>query len=377
LSGERTRTPRPERVETHLVELPLRRPFVTSFGEERARQALLVRLVAGELEGWGECVVGSGPWFSSETVGTAQHVIESFIVPLLRASPLDTPGDYVEAMAPIRGHPMAKAGVEAAAWDLAARANGQPLWRLFGGVREEVPSGVSIGIQPSVAATLGAVAEAVDGHYRRVKLKIKPGWDVDVLTAVRERFPDLTLSVDANAAYRPSDADHLRRLDRLGLLMIEQPLTTEDLVAHAHLARTLATAICLDESIGSPHRAWEALELEACQIINIKQGRVGGPSAAIAIHDLAHARDVPVWCGGMLETGIGRALNVALATLPGFTLPGDISATHRYWDEDIAFPHFEVSARGTVPVPDGPGLGVEVSPRRLEEATSASWRTHL
>ncbi len=366
-------TVQPEGVEGHVVELPLRRPFVTSFGEERTKRALLVRLAGDGVEGWGECVAGAGPWFSAETVETAQHVIREFALPLLRRRGWPAPGELGARLAPIRGHPMAKAGLEAAAWDLDCRARGVPLWEVLGGERREVEAGVSLGIESSLGELLEQVTAAVEHGYRRVKLKIKPGWDVEPVAAVRDRYPDLLLSVDANAAYTLDDASRLEELAVYDLLMIEQPLTFDDLVGHARLAGRLRSRLCLDESITSPHRAWEALELGACAIINIKQGRVGGPVAAVAVHDLARKRGVPVWCGGMLETGVGRALNVALATLPGFSLPGDISATERYWEEDVAKPHFRLTERGTVAVPVGPGLGVEVDRSRLEETRVALW----
>jgi len=370
-------TIRPDVLDGYVVELPLRRPFVTSFGEERTKRGLLLRLSADGVQGWGECVAGTGPWFSAETVETAQHVIRGFAVPLLRRHTWASPGEVQAKLAPIRGHPMAKAALEAAVWDLWCRGRGVPLSRELGGTRNEVEAGVSLGIEPSLDELLGQVDAAVERGYRRVKLKIRPGWDVNPVDAVRRRYPDLPLSVDANAAYSLEDTAHLKKLDDFGLLMIEQPLRFDDLVGHAQLARQLRTPLCLDESITSPHRTWEALEIGACAIINIKQGRVGGPAAAVAVHDLARGRGVPVWCGGMLETGVGRALNIALATLPGFTLPGDISATERYWEEDVAKPHFTITERGTVAVPSGDGLGVTVDEDRLERLCVARWTEKL
>jgi len=366
-----------ERLSLYLVELPLVHPFATSFGEERVRRALLLSLEGDGIRGWGECVAGSGPWYSPETVETARHVIRDFALSFLSGARLSHPRELSQLLSPIRGHPMAKAALEAALWDLYARAEGIPLWRALGGVREEVPAGVSIGIQKDIPSLLDRVAGFVEQGYRRVKLKVKLGWDLEVLQAVRERFPEVPLSVDANAAYTLDDADRLRAFDRFGLMMVEQPLHHEDLLGHARLGETLSTPICLDESIHSPQRAWEALELGSCRIINVKQGRVGGISAALEIHGLARARGVPLWCGGMLETGVGRALNVALATLPGFTLPNDISATDRYYREDIAEPAFRLTPRGTIPVPEGPGLGVEVVPERLLAAQVASWSFRL
>jgi O-succinylbenzoate synthase len=354
-----------ERIGCHVVELPLVHPFRTSFGEERVRRALLVSVSSGGLVGWGECVAASGPWYSYETVDTALSVIKGAFPGLLRGKGIERPGDVAGLLSPVRGHPMAKAALEAAVWDLYGRALGKPLSELIGGVRDEVPVGVSIGIQGDVESLLERIAAFRGLGYRRIKLKIEPGWDVGVLERVREEFPDLPLSVDANGAYALDDRELLGELDRFDLMMIEQPLWPGDLVGHARLAAELATPICLDESVDSPHRAWEALELSACRIINVKQGRVGGLSAALRIHELARDRDIPLWCGGMLETGIGRALNLALASLPGFVLPHDISATSRYYREDIAEPEFVLSERGTIAVPRGPGLGVEVVPERL------------
>lgn len=365
-----------ERATLYLVEMPLVSPFVTSFGEERVRQALLLCLTADGRTGWGECVAGAGPWYSAETVETARHVIAEFALPLVRGRGLAHPRELTPMLAPIRGHPMAKAALEAALWDVYAQQEGKPLAHVLGATRELVPAGVSVGIQPDVANLVNRVASYVDQGYQRVKLKVKPGWDVEPVAAVRERLPDLPLSVDANAAYTLDDALHLRTLDRFGLLMIEQPLDHDDLVGHARLVQTLTTPICLDESISSPHRAWEAIELGACRIINVKQGRIGGLSAALEVHELARERGVPLWCGGMLETGVGRALNAALAALPGFTLPHDISATDRYYHEDIALPPFRLE-RGFIRVPQQPGLGVEVDLERLHRFGRASWAWRL
>lgn len=351
-------------LELFVVELVLKHPFRTSFGEERKRKVLLVKVIGEEAVGWGECVASSGPWYSYETVDTALHVIRDFIAPLLREGRLETPRDFPALVSPIRGHPMAKATVEAALWDLYCRIKDVPLWREIGGVREEVTSGVSIGIQPSIPELLERVRGFVEQGYPRVKLKVKPGWDIAVLEAVRGEFPEIRLQVDANCAYRPGDPA-LKEFDRFDLLLLEQPFHYEDLLEHARLAREISTRVCLDESIGSPYRAREALELGACAVINIKQGRVGGLTAAMEIHDLAQERGIPVWCGGMLETGVGRALNVALATLPNFVLPNDISATDRYFKADIAYPPFKLTPRGTIPVPQGAGLGVEVDEERL------------
>jgi O-succinylbenzoate synthase len=361
-----------ERAALYLVEMPLVAPFVTSFGEERVRHALLISLAADGRIGWGECVAGSGPWYSAETTETARHVILDFALPLLKGREISHPQDFPSLVASIRGHPMAKAAVEAALWDLYAQAEGKPVAEVLGATRKLVPAGVSVGIQPDIATLVHRVTGYVSEGYQRVKLKVKPGWDVKPVAAVRERFPDLPLSVDANAAYTLDDARHLQTLDRFGLLMIEQPLDHDDLVGHARLAETVTTPLCLDETISSPHRAWEALELAACRIINIKQGRLGGISAALAVHELAQERNVPLWCGGMLETGVGRALNAALAGLPGFTLPHDISATDRYYREDVAVPPFRLED-GFIRVPQSPGLGVQVDLKRLHRFATAAW----
>ncbi len=360
-----------ERLSLFLVELPLVTPFATSFGEERTKQALLVSLTAEGVMGWGECVAGSGPWYSWETVETARYVISEHIRPILSShKTFHHPSELPAVLSPIRGHAMAKAAVEAALWDIYARLQKKPLFHLWGGVREAVPAGVSVGIQPDIPSLLSAVEGFLAEGYLRIKLKIKPGWDVEPVRAVRERFPEALLSVDANAAYTWTDLPALRELDRCGLLMIEQPFSFDDLLEHAQLSRELSTPICLDESITSARRAREALELGACRIINVKQGRVGGVTEALAIHRLALERHTPLWCGGMLETGIGRALNVHLATLPGFSLPHDISATKRYFREDIADPPFELKD-GHIPVPQRPGLGVEINWDRL--LRSCTW----
>lgn len=360
-----------ERMSLFLVELPLMSPFATSFGEERVKHALLVNLTSEGIMGWGECVAGSGPWFSPETVETVRYIISEHLRPILSAyKVLEHPSDLPKLFAPVRGHPMAKAAVEAAAWDIYAKLQKKPLFQVLGGVREEVPAGVSVGIHPDISSLLVTVENFLSDGYQRVKLKIKPGWDVEPVQAVRERFPDVLLSVDANAAYHLEDLATLKELDRLGLLMIEQPLGFTDLLEHARLSQELSTPICLDESIDSAHRAWEAMEIGACRIINVKQGRIGGITEALEVHSLGLARKIPLWCGGMLETGVGRALNVHLATLPGFILPHDISATKRYFREDIADPPFELY-NGFIPVPKRPGLGVEVNWDRL--LRSCTW----
>jgi O-succinylbenzoate synthase len=355
-----------ERVELHYIDMPLVHPFETSFGRELTRPCILVEVFAEGLTGWGECTAHSGPWYSSETIETAWHVLRDFLIPQVLNQELGTPGDVVARFKRVRGHPMARAGLENAIWDLLAQSQGVSLAaRLGGGGRDRVPVGVSVGIEPTLDELLDRVAGHLDEGYTRIKLKIKPGWDVDVVRAVRERWPDLQLQVDANSAYALVDAPLLRELDEFDLLLIEQPLHHDDIVDHAHLQQQLRTPLCLDESIHSPEHARWALDIGACRIINIKVGRVGGLTAAQQIHDLCAERKVPVWCGGMLETNVGRAANVALATLPNFSLPGDISASARYYRQDIAVPDFILNDDSTVSVPSAPGLGVRVIPEQL------------
>lgn len=350
-----------ERVELHHLSLPYVYPFETSFARETVRELVLVSVSGGGVTGWGECVAGSGPWYSYETVGTAWHVMETFLIPMLLGKMVENPGDVVDRFVRVRGHAMARACLENAVWDLLARAKGISLATMLGGARERVSVGVSVGIEPNLNELLKRIEVHVDEGYARVKLKIKPGWDVDVVRAVRERWPDLAVQVDANSAYRLSDLTVLRELDQFELLLIEQPLHYDDIVEHAQLRSQLRTPICLDESIHSPEHARWALDMDACGIINIKVGRVGGLTAACQIHDMCVKRDVPVWCGGMMETNIGRAVNVALSSLPNFTLPGDISASARYFHQDIARPDFVLNPDSTLGVPSEPGNGVTVS----------------
>jgi O-succinylbenzoate synthase len=365
-------------VDLHHIELPLVHPFETSFGRETTRPSILVAVTGGSRVGWGECVAQEGPWYSYETIETAWHVLRDFLVPAVLGRELDAPQDVAMALRPVRGHAMAKAALENAVWDLFAQAAGVSLAQLLSQSsassqphvpRGRVAVGVSVGIEPSLDALLARIASYVADGYARVKLKIKPGWDVDVVAAVRERWPAIPLQVDANSAYTLDDAPILRQLDQFDLLLIEQPLHHEDMVDHARLQRQLRTPICLDESIHSPQHARWALDIEACQVINVKVGRVGGFTAAVAIHDLAAERSVPVWCGGMLETNVGRAGNLALAALPNFTLPGDISASARYYHQDIAEPNFVLNPDSTITVPTAPGLGVRVLPQRLAAHT--------
>lgn len=366
-----------EQIHLHHIELPLVHPFETSFGREFARPTILVAVQADGLTGWGECVAQAGPWYSYETIETAWHILRDILAPLVLGRAFDSPQDVAAAFRPVRGHPMARAALENAVWDLFAQARGLSLAQLLAeassvaqGVmaRNAVPVGVSVGIEPTLDELLAQVERYVAAGYGRVKLKIKPGWDVAVVRAARERWPGLPLQVDANSAYTLADAAHLRELDAFNLLLIEQPLHHDDIVDHAALQRQLRTPICLDESIHSPEHARWALDIQAGRVINIKVGRVGGFTAAVAIHDLCAAQGVPVWCGGMLETNVGRAGNVALAALPNFTLPGDISASARYFHQDIAAPNFVLNADSTISVPTAAGLGVHVLPDRLAAA---------
>ena len=358
-----------EEIEIRHLELPLVHPFETSFGREEVRQTIVVAVRSEGLTGWGEAATSAGPWYEYETVETCWHVLRDFLGPLLQGQEVTTPGDAARLMAPVRGHNLAKMGLEAAVWDLLGRAAGRSLANMLGGSRERVAVGVSIGVQDSVPALLDRIADFCAQGYRRIKIKIRPGWDVDVVRQVRERFPGVPLMADANSAYTLADAGHLGALDDFDLTMIEQPLAHDDLVDHAELQRRLRTPICLDESVPSLAAARAALALGSGRIVNIKPGRVGGLTVAQAIHDLCRARGVPVWCGGMLETGIGRAHNVALASLPGFVLPGDISASARYFHQDVVEPPFVLNDDGTMSVPTGPGIGVAVQLDRLYAAT--------
>ncbi|WP_422771282.1 o-succinylbenzoate synthase [Plantactinospora sp. WMMC1484] len=361
--------------ELRWITMPLVAPFRTSFGTTTSREVLLVRAVTEDAEGWGECVAMSDPFYSSEYVGAAGAVLRDHLIPaLFAAAPANTPA-VAGALAPIRGHRMAKAALETAILDAELRAEGRSFARELGAVRDRVPCGVSVGIMDSIPALLDAVDGYLAEGYVRIKLKIEPGWDVEPVRAVRERFGDrLLLQADANAAYALSDARHLAALDPFDLLLIEQPLAEEDVLGHADLARLIRTPVCLDESITSAASASAAIRLGACRIVNVKPGRVGGYLEARRIHDVCAAHGVPVWCGGMLETGLGRAANVALAALPGFTLPGDTSASGRYYAADITEPF--VLADGHLPVPTGPGLGVAPDPDRLAEcSTRTEWIT--
>jgi O-succinylbenzoate synthase len=359
-----------EAVELRRIRLSLVAPFETSFGVQHERDILILKAITSEGEGWGECVAGEDPTYSSEYVDGAQHVLAHHLVPrLLERLPLAAE-DVAHVLRPVHGHQMAKAAIEMALLDAQLRASGQSFGQFLGAVRPAVDCGVSVGIHRSIPDLLKTVGDYLDQGYRRIKLKIKPGWDVEPVRAVRERFGDVPLQVDANTAYSLADAKHLAELDAFDLLLIEQPLPEEQVLAHAELAKVVRTPICLDESITSAQSAADAIQLGACQIINIKPGRVGGYLEARRIHDLCAAHGIPVWMGGMLETGLGRAGNVAMAAMPNFTLPGDTSASDRYYHRDITEPF--VLSEGRLKVPTEPGLGVNVDPDYLAEITAST-----
>jgi len=358
-----------DRLELRLLHLPLVHFFETSFGRISDKHFILVRADAAGLSGFGECVADQDPYYSAETNETAWHVITGFVAPRVVGVEFDHPRDVYPALDAIRGHHMAKAAVEMAAWDLFARQRGEPLARVLGGTRDRIASGVSIGIQDSLADLGAKVERELAAGYRRIKIKIKPGWDLDPVAMIRDRFGSIPLMVDANAAYTLDDAAHLARLDPFDLMMIEQPLDDDDIRDHAQLQRQIQTPICLDESIKSVRLAEDAIAAGACRIINIKPGRVGGFRESIRLHDLCAAHGIPVWHGGMLESGIGRAANIHLSTLSNFTLPGDVAASQRYFNPDLIDPPIEVAADGTIGVPTAPGLGVSIVESRVEGAT--------
>lgn len=349
-----------EQIDLLHLRMPLRSAFETSFGRSVTRDCLLLIVKADGIEGYGECVADWEPGYSSETVGTEWHILQEFMIPFVIGTEFEKPQDFRQKVNWIRGHRMAKAGLEMALWDLYGKQLGWSLKSLLGGKRQRVEVGVSVGIQETPQQLVAVVDDYLEQGYTRIKLKIKPGRDVEDVVAVRKAFPTVRLQVDANSAYTLESAQTLKPLDDLNLLLIEQPLDEEDLWDHHRLQRAFKTPICLDESVLSLRHARQALEMGSCQVINIKAGRVGGLAEAVAIHDYCLAAGIPVWCGGMLETGVGRASNLALASLPGFTLPGDISATDRYYEEDITQERFLLNPDSTIDVPDNPGLGVNL-----------------
>lgn len=358
-----------KRVILRRLRMPLRSHFETSFGRIYTRDCILLEIESEGLTGYGECVADRDPGYSYETASTSWHILEDFILPALVGKDLSHPGEVPERLKFIRGHGMAKAGFEMAMWDLLGKRDNRSLCEMLGGIQNRVPVGVSVGLQDSPQELVQVVAGYLDKGYGRIKIKIKPGRDVQDARAVRQAFPHISLQVDANSAYTLQSAEALLPLDELNLLLIEQPLAEDDMWDHSRLQPRFNTPLCLDESIHSTRHARQALEMGACRIINIKAGRVGGLTEAKSIHDLCLARNTSVWCGGMLETGVGRASNLALASLPGFTLPGDISATDRYYEEDITNERFILNPDSTINVPQDPGLGITINSEAVERAT--------
>jgi o-succinylbenzoate synthase len=361
------------RIELREINLPLIHFFETSFGRTTTRRIILVRVADSDgAEGWGECTAGEGPFYSEEWTETAWPTMKEFLAPMVVGKQVDHAETVFDLMKSVRGHRMAKAAIETACWDLEAKRAGRPLWRHLGGVQEEIACGVSIGIQESPEALVEKIDKEVSAGYQRIKIKIKPGWDIDIVRKVRERFPEIRLSGDANSAYSLDDVDLFRRLDEFNLMMIEQPLAHDDMFDHAELQKAIKTPICLDESIKTPADTEHAIVLGACRIINVKLGRVGGHAEAKRVEAIARGKRIPVWCGGMLESGIGRAHNIAMSTLAGFTLPGDVSASARYWHEDVIDPAVTVTSSGTIKAPDKPGIGFEVNQARIDRLTVRS-----
>jgi O-succinylbenzoate synthase len=359
-----------ERVVLRQIRMPLVHFFETSFGRTCERRMILAEVLSEGLSGWGEVTCGENPFYNEEWTESAWRIVRDYAAPRIVGHPLESASDVSPRTAHIRGHNMARGGLEAAVWDLEARRNGVPLWKqIGGGARQEIPCGVSIGIQDTVPQLLEKIQTELDAGYQRIKIKIKPGWDTGVIREVRKRFPDILLMADANSAYTLGDLNHLKALDEFNLMMIEQPLAHDEIIDHAELQRALKTPICLDECIRSAHQAEQAIRIGAARIINIKLGRVGGFAEAKRVHDAAQAAGVPVWCGGMLEAGIGRAHNIALASLPNFTLPGDVSASKRYWKRDIIVPPVETTPRGTIELRPGPGFGYDLDHEFIAQIT--------
>jgi len=351
------------------IHLKLLSPFQTSFGTSDLRRILLIETDVDGISSWGESTAGENPFYCYETVETAWLILRDYLWPLVKGREIGSAAEVWDILAPVRGHNMAKAGLEIAVWDAEAKLKNTPLWKLLGGTRTEIPCGVSIGIQPTTAGLIAKVDEALAAGYQRIKIKIKPGYDLEPVRALRQRFPHIRLMVDANSAYRMEDAPLLKALDDFYLIMIEQPLGWDDIYSHAEIQRQIQTPVCLDECIHDVENARAAIDLGACKIINIKLGRVGGHASARRIHDLCQSRGIPVWCGGMLESGIGRAHNIAMSTLANFSLPGDVSASRRYWAEDIISPEVEVTRQGTIRVPAAAGIGYEPRRDKIEKLT--------
>ena len=352
------------------IEMRLKGPFETSFGTISARRVALLEVRCDGVSGWGEVTAAEGPFYNSETTDSAWAVLCKFVAPLVLGKSIESASEVMPLLEPVRGHEMAKAALETALWDAEAQQKELPLWRFLGGTRPEIDCGVSLGIRGDPQELIAAVEKELKSGYQRVKVKIKPGKDLDFVSAVRKHFPKTRLMADANSAYRLADLDLLQTLDAFDLMMIEQPLEWDDMYHHSKLQPLLKTPICLDECIHNPDHAEAALNMGACRIINIKLGRVGGHAHAKRIEQFCRSRGTPVWCGGMLETGIGRAHNIAMSTLPGFVLPGDVSASQRYWDEDLIDPEVEVTPKGTIHVPKAPGIGYVVRRKRIEQLTT-------
>jgi O-succinylbenzoate synthase len=357
-------------VELREIRLPLIHFFETSFGRTTERHILLVRVTdKNGTEGWGECTAGEGPFYCEEWTETAWATIKTFLAPIVVGMELKSAADTVAQMRAVRGNRMAKAAVETACWDLEARTLGRPLWKHLGGVNSEISCGVSLGIQTTPEALMEKIEKELGAGYQRIKIKIKPGWDLKIIAQVRKRFPDIKLMADANSAYSLADVPLFKQLDQYNLMMIEQPLAHDDIFDHAELQKQIATPICLDESIHSSADARHAIQLGATRIINLKLGRVGGHAQAKKVEQVCRENKIPLWCGGMLESGIGRAHNIAMATLEGFALPGDVSASARYWEQDIIDPPVTVSSRGTIVAPEKPGLGFDINRGRIDSLT--------
>lgn len=357
-------------IELREIRLPLINFFETSFGRTTERRIVLacVRDADGA-EGWGECTAGEGPFYSDEWTDSVWDTLREFLGPMVLGKEVNGAAEVFALMRPVRGHRMAKATIETACWDLEAKKLGVPLWKHLGGTRTEIASGVSIGIQDTPEILLEKIRREVDAGYQRIKIKIKPGWDVGIVALVRKEFPEIRLMGDANSAYTLADVPLFKELDGFNLMMLEQPLAHDDIFDHAQLQQQIQTAICLDESIRTPEDATHAILLGSCKIINVKLGRVGGHAQAKRVERVARENDIPVWCGGMLESGIGRAHNIAMSTLPGFSLPGDVSASARYWEEDIIEPPVIVTTKGTITAPDAPGIGFNLNLPRIDALT--------